>query len=382
MADDDRTDEPEPGAPIPEGTIDPALISLRRPAPRLGAIAAAAVLVLCVVLMVRLRHDLAFARAGGAPTPVSVEDLAAGKVAANSWVTFTAPADAATAIRAQASQANPGQRVRPVAGTSDRLWLAGPGDAWGPAEQGHVVSGRLRAMSDVRFGAPVARALAKGAWPRFITGVELARARQASAAGGTVALVDGSTLTVTGDAEVELWLPDPGQAFVVAPFGSRHADAAAWGTALAAASVIAPGTAPISTTDTVARWQVQRPDAVAAVTRAVDDAGLGGAWVEASPVRVRAKWSALSPTADGVNVPARTGAPIPWSAIDVAAVWAPRTMPAGAWVVLTGEEPADYWYLTPLYIALAVLSLLFAWALATAVRRQFFDAPTVRAAKA
>lgn len=379
MADDPRTDDPEAGAPIGKDTLDPELISLRRPAPRIGAVAAAAVLVLCVVLMVRLRHDLRFARAGSEPTPVTVQELIAGKLAADSYVTFTAPADATATIRAQVSPANPGARVRPVVGTDDRLWLAEPGDDWGPAHHDQLVTGRLRAMSAVRFGGPVARALAKGTWPRFISGAELARARQASAAGGALVLVDGGALTIGGDADVELWLPDPGQAVVVGTFGSRLPDVAAWTAALARAGVIAPGTAPLSKTDDLARWLVQRPDAIASLNQQLDTAQLWGARVEPSPVRVRAKWSELVASAEGVTVPARTGAVIPWAAIDVAAVWAPRTMPAGARVVITDEQPADYWYLTPLYIGLAVIAALFGWALVMAVRRQFFDEPTVRA---
>ena len=48
-------------------------------------------------------------------------------------------------------------------------------------------------------------------------------------------------------------------------------------------------------------------------------------------------------------------------------------------VVITDEAPGDYWYLPPMFIALAVLAALFAWALVMVVRRQFFDDPTVSA---
>lgn len=378
MADDDRTDEPEAGAPIGKDALDPELISLRRPAPRIGAVAAAAVLLLCVVLMVRLRHDFAFARSSGTPKAVTIQELAAGKVAGDSYVTFSAPLDATAAIRAQVTQANPGTRVRPVVGTGDKLWVAEPGDGWGPARHDAVITGRLRAMSAVRFGGPVARALAKGAWPRFISGAELARARQASATGGDLVLVDGGSLTIEGGTEVELWLPDPGQAVVVGTFGTRLPDVAAWTAALAQAGIIAPGAAPISTSESLARWLVQRPDAIATINQQIEAASLWAARVEPSPVRVRTQWSALVAGPDGVTVPSHGATAIPWGAIDVVAVWAPRTMPAGAWVVITDEAPGDYWYLTWVYVGLAVIAALFAWALVMAVRRQFFDAPTVR----
>lgn len=378
---DDRI-EPEPGAPIGKDVIDPELVSLRRPAPRIGAVAAAAVLLLCMVLMVRLRHDFAFARRGAQPRAVTVADVVAGKVAADSYVTFTAPADATAAIRAQITPARPGTRVRPVSGSGDRLWLAEPGDAWGPARHDQVVTGRLRAMSDVRFGGPVARAMAKGSWPRFVTGAELSRARQAAATGGKVTLVGGDAIDVGGATEVELWLPDPGAAVVVAAFGKRLPDVAAWSEALTKAGIIAAGAAPLGQTDALVRWQVQRPDAVASVSQALDAAELWGARVEPAPVRLRARWADLVVSAEGVNVPGRADAAIPWAAVDVAALWVPRPMPAGARVVLTEEKPADYWYLTWVYLGLAIIGALFSWALVVAVRRQFFDDPTVRTARA
>ena len=66
---------------------------------------------------------------------------------------------------------------------------------------------------------------------------------------------------------------------------------------------------------------------------------------------------------------------MPWSAVDVAAVWAPRPVPDGARVILSDEAPADFWLVRPLYAVLAVLALLFVWALWRAVRRDFWPLP-------
>ena len=46
-----------------------------------------------------------------------------------------------------------------------------------------------------------------------------------------------------------------------------------------------------------------------------------------------------------------------------------RAVPANAVVLITGEAPQDYWYVLPVTIILAVIALLFAWALARAVKR-------------
>ncbi|MBZ0236727.1 MAG: hypothetical protein K8M05_30645, partial [Deltaproteobacteria bacterium] len=167
----------EEGAPIGKDVIDPELVSLRRAAPRIGIVTAAAVVLLCVVLMVRMRHDLAFARGGDAPTAVSVADVVAGKVADDSYVTIDAPLDRDAAVRTRVTEANAGTRVVPVVGSADKLWVALPGDPWSPYQHDEKLTGRLRALADVRFADAVAGHVARHPAPRFVTGEELRKAR-------------------------------------------------------------------------------------------------------------------------------------------------------------------------------------------------------------
>lgn len=255
MADDANR---EPGAPIGKDEIDPDLIRLPRGALQIGLIAAAGVLVLCIALLVRLRHDVGYAREDDTPRPVTAADIVAGKVADNSYVTLEAPPDRAGAVRLRLTKGSDGHRVVAVRGTGDRLWLALPGDAMDHAAQrDDRVSGRLRRLADVRYAGPLARALAAYPAPRFITGAELRRARTANAT--SVTLIDGQPLTLGADADVDLSVVDPNAAIVVAALSEGHPTAAAWAEALVAAGVIAAGQAPISATADLVRWRCAAP---------------------------------------------------------------------------------------------------------------------------
>ncbi len=368
---------PESGAPRGKDELDPELINLRRPAPRVGMITSAAIVLGCIVLMIRLRHDFAFARAAETPRAVAIADVVAGKIADESYVTFGAPLERAAAVRARVTEANAGTRVVPVAGSGDRLWIAVPGDAWTPYQHDEVVAGRLRAMSAVRFAEAIAGHVARDPSPRFVTGAELRRAQLAAGAGPEVEIVGGGRLAVRTTDEVEIVVPDPAASMVVATFSPRLPDVAAWTTALASAGVIAAGTAPTRTTEDTARWEVRR--ASTEVAQALETAALWGARAEPATARFRAPWDQLAVTDEGVRGP--TGV-IPWSLVDVAAIWAPRAVPADARVLLVDEKPGNYWYLPPVYVGLGLFAVLFTWALVLAIRRHFFDQPRVTPARA
>src|SRR5205085_7307680 len=89
----------EEGAPIGKDEIDPDLVNLRGPAAKVGMVTAAAIVLLCAVMMYRMRHDLAFSRAGASAKTVSVADIVAGKIDDESFVTVEAPLDRDPAIR-------------------------------------------------------------------------------------------------------------------------------------------------------------------------------------------------------------------------------------------------------------------------------------------
>lgn len=362
----------DPGAPIGKDEIDPDLVSLRRAAPKVGIVTAAAIVILCVVQMVRLRDDFAFSRSDDSPRSVTVDQIIAGQVGDDSYVTVLAPLDRTAAVRARVTEANAGTRVVPVRGSDDKLWIALPGDPWSAVVYDDAVSGRLRRLDSVRFSGAVAAYVAAHPSPRFITGAELRRAKGAGGA-AQVALIGGGNHTIAATDEVEIAVADPGAAVVVATFNPRLPTLQAWTNALVEAGVLAAGEPPVRTTEDTARWEVRRADAVADITSRIEGAQLWGARAETATTRFRTPWSALTATEVGVTSPAGI---IPWTAVDVVAVWGPRAVPAGARILLADERPDGYWYLLPVYIGLALFALLFSWALVLAIRRTLHDART------
>jgi hypothetical protein len=344
------------GAPVPRDAIDPELVRLRRPRPQIGALTALAIVVLCLWLAGRLDADRRFAGEPDAPRPVTVADLAAGRIDDDAHVAVSARVERGSAVRAQKSPAS-----------ADKVWIAVPGDGWtAPVVDGRY-QGRVVPLDELPFAEPVRDYLARP-HPRFVAGDALARARAASADGGALTTVTGDAVRATGDTRVEVEVADPGAATIVAAFNDRFPDAAAWTEALTRAVVIAPGSTGRDGGGGVV-FDVRGPDAVAVATQSIEKAQLWGARVEPVTVRHLATWRELTPAGPSVGFPG--GATLPWSAIDVAVLWLPRTPPDGAVVVLLGEEPGRYWYVLPIYGAIALFGLLFAWALARAVKRDF-----------
>jgi hypothetical protein len=204
--------------------------------------------------------------------------------------------------------------------------------------------------------------------PQFVRGGDLRKVRAGEA--GALATVTGAEVRIAAETPVEIEVADPEAATVIATFNDRFPDVAAWTAALAQAAVISPDVVPGDTTLATAMFGIRGPHAVEATQKKLDAAGLGGARVDAVTARHLAPWRELISTDAGLTFPG--GASLPWSAIDVAAVWLPRVPPADAHVIVVGEAPAQYWYVLPIYVAVIVFGLLFAWALVRAVRRDFF----------
>jgi hypothetical protein len=361
----------EEGAPVPKDEIDPELVSLRGPRAKVGAITALAIVVVCGVYLIRLLGDFAFARAGVEPREVKVSELLAGDVGGSELVSLHAQLERSAAVRVRTGAGDPGQRIAPVVGTHDMLWIAVSGDPGAPYADGRYV-GRVHGTGSGPLAAAMRDYLATPQ-PRFVTGAELQRARTASGDGGDLKTVDGDPITARADTPIEIGVVDPNAAKLAVIFTDKQKDVKAWTDALAAAGIVAPGTAPTETTKDGATWQlhVTTGDAVASTEAKLEKAGLWASRVDAVSVARKASWKELSATPAELTI---GGASLPWSAVDVAAVWVPRPLPDGARVLVADERPSDYKLVQPLYIALALLGLLFAWALWRAVKRDWLPA--------
>jgi hypothetical protein len=65
---------------------------------------------------------------------------------------------------------------------------------------------------------------------------------------------------------------------------------------------------------------------------------------------------------------------VPDAQIELVGLYVAHRIPADAYVLVTGEQPDDYWYVMPITIALAAILLVFGWALVRAIRRDLMPA--------
>lgn len=360
---------PAPGEPVPKDALDPELVSLR-PRTQIGLVTSFAVVLFCVVMGIRLRGDFGFA-GEGAPTRRAATDVAGGRAESDTHVELAGTIDRLAAIRVRKSRGANGLRLVPMHGTSDRVWVALDGDGWAPPHEGATYRGRLRQLDDLPFADGLRAEVAKLDAPRYVTGEELRRAHRAGDA--QLTSIAGDAFKVAPGDEVEVVVVDPTAVTVSASLNARLPSAEAWTEALVTAGLVAPGTAPPETVNRLVRFEVRRPDAFASATAALAQAGLWGARLEPVTRRMRTSWAEAKVGDDGLVV---EGATVPWAALDVVAIHAARTVPGDAWVVIEGESPATYWYVRPLYGALVLFGLLFGWALARGIKREFL-APRV-----
>jgi hypothetical protein len=355
--------EDKTGAPIAKDAIDPELVKLRRKRPNVGIVTAAGLVFLCVFFVVRLSGDRKFAGAG-TPTPVAVADVLSGKVPLESNVTVEAEPIVSHALRAGVSKGVLGLRVAPARGTGDRLWLVVSGDGWdAPNVAGY--SGRLRRLSDLPFATAVRVYTAEHPRPLFAT----AAAVRAGFATNKVAMVSSETVALDAKDRVAFDVVDPNAAVVVASLNERIPDAAAWRAAMTAAGIAVGAETAIPEMHEV-RFEIAQPDAVATVTTKLEGAKLFAARVDPVTRHFDTTWGVLraSPP-EGFKVDTL----VPEAQLDLVGLYVGRDVPADAYAVVSGEHPADYWYIMPITIGLAVIGLVFAWALVRAVRRDLLS---------
>ena len=359
MAESTPSEPRDPGAPNKPGEIDPDLIKLARARPRVGVITAAGLVALCAVFLVRLAPDRRFA-GQGAPVPVAVGDVLAGKIASDQLIEVPAEPVVSHAIRTTKGRGSFGLRVAPVRATGDRLWIVVSGDGWGPASPTRY-AGRLRRLDDLALAPSVRSWAAAHPRPVFAT----AAALRAGLAGGTVATVTGEPVTPADRDAVALDIVATDAAVIAASINERLPDAAAWRAALGQAGITPARSEVLDPALGQLRFHVAA--GVAATTAKLEAAGLWAARVEPVTRHHETTWGALrTASPPGLTL---DGAPVADAQIDLIGLYVARGIPGDAYALVTGERPEDYWYVMPITVGLAVILLVFAWALVRAVRR-------------
>ncbi len=354
---DSAKDENE-GAPIPKDAIDPDLVKLDRPRPKIGVITAAGLVFLSLLFLIRLNPDRRFSGRDAAPARVTAADIVAGRVAADSFVSVEAEPLVSHAIRTTAAKGTLGLRVAPARGTGEKLWLVLSGNGWDAPTTG-AYSGRLRPLAELPFADAIREYAAKNPRPVFAA----ASAVRAGFATGKVATVGGETVAVKDSDRVAFELIEPNTVAIMATFEDKLPNAAAWTTALAKAG-ITPFAAPTATTEQ-ARFEVAGTlDDISAKLKAAE---LFAANVERVTRHYETTWGELKQSSPaGLAV---KGTAVPDNEVDLVGLYVERGIPSDAYALLTDEKPETYWYVLPVTIALAVIALIFAWALVRAVKR-------------
>ena len=364
----------DPGAPIARDAVDPELIKLRRPRPKVGVITAAGIVFLCVLFLYRLNNDRKFG-GNGDPQKVTVAQVLSGDVGTEKYVSVEAEPLMSHAIRTSVQKGGLGLRVAPVRGTGERLWLVIAGNGW---EQPNTTTytGRLRALGSLTFAKAIDEYATEHPRPMFAT----AAATRAGFAAGTVTTVAGESVAVADGDEVAMDVVDPDTATVIAALNERLPNAQAWSTALAAAgiaagpAIIPPAMATGMVPDQV-RFEVKSPGAVGTTTTKLEAASLWAARVEPITRHYKTTWGAMK-TSTGAGFNVAQGVTIPDAELDLVGLYVAHGIPDGAYALIDGEVPQDFWYVLPISIGLALIGLLFLWALVRAVKRDLLPTPT------
>lgn len=360
---DVETPDPMQREKVGSKNVDPDedLIKLSRSRPKIGVLTAAGVLFLAIFFLLKLNPDRRFAGHGDTPAKVGIADLAAGKVDSDAFVGVPGEPLMAHAIRVGPEKKSLGLRVVPLRGSGERVWIVLSGDGWeNPTMDAYV--GRVRALSDLPFAGAMEEFLAEHPRPSFAT----ASAVRAGFQSNQISTVAGDTVTVRDNDKIGFDVTDPNAAVVVGTYNDRLPNLAAWQKALTDA-----GIAVTTGRDDKERvyFDVNAPGAVASIATKLEAAGLWAARVDAVTHHHDTTWRALKQSGPaGFTV---AGLTIPDPQLDLIGLYVVRAIPSGAYAVITGEKPQDYWYVLPVEILVGVIALIFAWALVRAVRRDF-----------
>ena len=355
----------DPGAPFPKNTIDPELVKLARKRTHIGMITAAGVVFLALFFVVKLSSDRRFGGADESPQAATPAEVAAAKVATEQLVTVQGELMMSQAIRVGAEKKSLGLRVVPLYGTGQKVWVVLDGDGYAKPTMGSF-TGRLRELDDLPFASTLREHVTKHPQPLFAT----LAATRAGFSTGKVTTVSGEQVDVRDSDKVAFEIVDPSAAMVVCTFNEKHETVDACSRELHAAGI------PTTPTPRLGRDQAyfevtNIENAVATMTTKLEAAKLWGTRVDPVTRHYDTTWAKLKASSPaGITVDTTT---IPDAQIDLVGLYVVRALPSDAYAVILGEKPQDYWYVMPVTVVLAIIALIFAWALVRAVKRDLMS---------
>lgn len=350
--------EVEAGAPIAKDAIDPDLVKLSRARPKIGAVTSLGVVVLCAYFMLRLGPDRHFAGEPKEPAAVAVADVAAGKVASESYIALDGDPAVANAIRTSKNEGGLGMRITPMRGSGDRVWVALTDGDDKPTLGRYI--GRLRPMDDMPFEEALRSYAAANPRPVFAT----VDAIKAGIGSGEIKTVTGNTVKPADTIGAGYDIIEPARAQIIVTFSGKSQnhgdllDIKAWEAELAKVGIPVKHAAAddVAQRDEILRQaRFEAAMSMADVTAKLEAAKL---WARVEPVvtHTETTWGALK-----ANPAALAGT-------DLVGLYVLSGIPSDAQILLVGEQPEDYWHVMPVTIVLGLIALLFLWAFARAVK--------------
>lgn len=351
--------------------LDPELISIRRRRFGVGPLLAGSVVLLCLYLVVGLRHDVAFSLRGTSPEALGdvAARLARGETLPdNRWVTLAVEPDRQTPGWLRGRQAI-GYRIVPALGTSGKLWLRVSDIAVAePPTYDRTHTGRIRPLDALPWSADLRRYIkSQPPGPRYLDARRLLD-------GPPTVDVAGDALTVPADSPVAVDVVAVGRSLVKV-YRTDLVGSADAAQALLAAAGLAPsgvvGESPLS-------WSFEVPVAESAARDALVQARLFAANAEARVSRATGVWRDLVVDRAAGALRLGIGAAVPVADVHRLEVRVRRDVPDDAQVLLDGERPDAYWYTPILAGLLGLVCVLMVWAAVHSARRQRDDEELLR----
>jgi len=395
----------EPGAPIPADAVDPDLLRLSVPIPRRHPGLALAVLVVCGLLLFRLRTDLLYAVQPTEPRELGSVGLTVKNLqladTVGQYVAVSGIPDHRNALAFDPKGGRPRQHVFRLLGTASRLLITAP--AAGPPPLQNRWNGRLRRFDELSFFDTV-----RAAWgsTQALRAVDIAKLRAMVPGALPVPFNTtdraGEPLTLGGqqDLLVDVLFPDDVRVLLskekvpsladadheVERFGLPHGPGVetkdGYGYVLRLPAAGPERQRVLAHIDAQGVWLWHRVETYRAPVGAVQvtPAGLLLPGPDALPQPVRYRVPAEPLAVEGAK-PASPSVPVVllpqkepstlilWEQLEAVQIHEPMNIAADALVVVHGETPKSVFWTLPMAALLVLCALFNLWYLARALRR-------------
>ena len=342
----------------PGDDVDPELVTLSRPPPRLGLVFVACVLFLCSYAVFTLWPDMMFSLQDNEPTAIeSPRALTSDRL--GSFVKVPAVPDRSAPIHIEGDK-DSGYRLVPLMTTSGRVWLRVTGKSFfADPHEDEVYRGRLRRLDDLAY-ADQLRAVTRDnpvPWvvrPEAVTGAD------------QVTTATGDSIQVAPSAPVTVRERVRGEVIVTfAPTDRLTSRDDAQAVLDEAGLALMEGASPEAAYPDAWTFAVKAPDGADEVRAALSQAGYFGVEVTTRSQEHEGIWSQLRRGATSVTLGETS---IDLEDIESIVVMAHRDIPAEALVLVTEEIPEEYWWVAVLCLILGGIALFMFWTLVRIVR--------------